>query len=138
MCWSVFLASDRPLKLRPWNPDEPAFSVTAPETRDEPVRSQFKHPHMVVLGSQTQCGCGFLDEDDGPDDPRRAVIRELVSYLEQALSESPELELFVCWEGGEHDEPVHKLQLRPADFDSFKFPVGDDVHGMPGYARIAL
>jgi hypothetical protein len=138
MCWSVFLASDRPLKLIAWNPKAPAFSAAAPELRDEPVRAQFERKHMVVLGSHTQCGCGFLDEDDGSDDPRRDTIDRLVTYLEQALAESPELEMFVCWEGGERDQPVHRLNLKPSDFDSHTFPIGDDVHGKPGYARIAL
>jgi|SRR5690606_9377943 len=140
MCWNVFLASESPLPTtEPWNPEAPTFSVTKPGPRDQEIRAQFKHPHMVVLGSHTQCGCGFFDEDEGPSDPRRETVRRLVAYLEEALLDSPELELFACWEGGECDPPpAQRLQLRPGDFSAERFPVGDDSSTTPGYARIAL
>jgi hypothetical protein len=138
MCWSVWLASGGPLRIVPWDSNAPSFSVTPPEARDEVVRGQFRHAHMMVLGSQTQCGCGFFDEDEGPDDPRREVVRRLVNYLEEVLRDSPEIELFACWEGGERDPPAQKLDLHPSDFGASRFPVGDDIHGSSGYARIAL
>ena len=138
MCWSVYLASNHPLKLIEWNPKKPGFSATSPEPRDEPIRQQFEGKHMVVLSAYDQCGCGFMDEDDGPTDPRRETINQLVTYLNQALADSPELEMFVCWEGGERDEPTHRLVLKPSDFEAPTFPLGDDVHGESGYARIAL
>lgn len=139
MCWSVYLASDHPLRTTaPWTPSAPVFSASAPEPRDEVVRAQFEHPHMVVLGSHTQCGCGFFEEDEGPADPRREAMRRFVSYLEEALRDSPELELFACWEGGERDEPTQRVKLRPNDFSAAKFPVGDDDLAEAVYARIAL
>jgi hypothetical protein len=79
-----------------------------------------------------------MDEDDGPDDPRRKTIEDLVAYLKQELTDSRELEMFVCWEGGERNEPAQRLKLKPGDFESFTFPLGDDIHSDAGYARIAL
>jgi len=110
------LASESPWPTtEPWSPDAPTFSVTKPEPRNEEVRVQFKYPHMVVLGSHTQCGCGFLDEDEGPSDPRGETVRRLLAYLEEALLGSPELEIFACWGGAsETHNPLNVCSSGPA------------------------
>jgi hypothetical protein len=138
MCWGVYLASPGPLRLIPWDASRPALSAIPLKKQYESVRKQFRFENVVELGSQTQCGCGFIDTDDGADDPRRAVVSELVSYLGEALAVAPELEMFVCWEGGEAGEPAARLQLTPSAFQAETFPLGDDIQGGAGYARIAL
>ena len=138
MCWGVYLASPESLRLIPWDEKMPALSAIPLKKQYESVRKQFRFENVIELGSQTQCGCGFIDEDDGADDPRRAVVNELVSYLDEAMASTPELEMFVCWEGGEADEPSAKVQLAPSAFLAETFPLGDDIHGRSGYARIAL
>ena len=89
MCWGVYVASAQPLKLISWDAETPALSAIPLKKQYEAVRKQFRFENVVELGSHTQCGCGFIDQDDGADDPRRRVVSELAKYLEEAWQFRP-------------------------------------------------
>lgn len=98
MCFGVYIASDAPLPLVPWNPGEPAFNVTALEEPEVAVRAQFTGRNVVYAGSHTQCGCGFnTTVDNDPADVLESR-RGLLAYL-RSVARTGALELFTCWEG---------------------------------------
>jgi hypothetical protein len=98
MCFGVYIASDGPLPLVPWNPAEPAFNVTALGEPEAVVRTQFAGRNVVYAGSHTQCGCGFnASADNDPADMLKSR-RALLAYLRSA-ARAGALEVFACWEG---------------------------------------
>jgi len=88
MCLGVFIASDKPLSLVPWDAQTPGFNTTPLSGPEENVRQQFSLPEIVYAGAHTRCSCGFRsDRDDLP-----AVIRSreaLVAYLREAAGPVP-------------------------------------------------
>jgi hypothetical protein len=97
MCLGVFIASDKPLSLVPWDAQTPGFNTTPLSGPEENVRQQFSLPEIVYAGAHTRCSCGFRSDRDDPP----AVIRSreaLVAYLREAARAGP-VEVFVCWEG---------------------------------------
>jgi hypothetical protein len=97
MCLGVFVASDRPLLLVPWNAQAPGFNTAPLSEREAPVRRQFSLSQIVYAGAHTHCACGFQSDLEDPS----AVIRSraaLVQYIGEAARTGP-VEVFVCWEG---------------------------------------
>lgn len=128
MCWALYLAADRALPHRAWDPAARGFNAHPPTAREAGVAAQFTWPHVLYLGSHTQCGCGFLAEDER--DPAEAALRErtlhaLADYLAAALAQRARLELFLCWEGDQGVEPVARRRLAPQAFAAWSFPLGE-------------
>ena len=96
MCLAVFIASDRPPVLVPWDETAPVFNVVPVSEREQIVRQQFSLGHTVYAGAHTRCDCGFRDDQDPAAAARSRAA--LLQYLERAAATGP-VELFVCWEG---------------------------------------
>jgi hypothetical protein len=97
MCYGVFIASDEPLVLVPWDAQTPGFSTTPLSEHEKPVRQQFSLPEIVYAGAHTRCSCGFQSDRDDPPAVGRSRAA-LVQYLRDAAKAGP-VEVFVCWEG---------------------------------------
>jgi hypothetical protein len=97
MCLGVFIASDNPLALVPWNSQSPAFNIVPLSEHEEPVRQQFSLSHIVYAGAHTGCSCGFQSDEEDPPAVTRSRAA-LVQYIRQAAEAGP-VEVFVCWEG---------------------------------------
>jgi hypothetical protein len=121
MCVMVYLASDRPAPLIPWDATRPGFHVSElPEHRQD-VRKQFSRPHVCRLGSHEGCGCGFQygeyegfeDEVDWPQ--KRESRRRLVEFVSALLCDDPEVELYACWDGDENLPAEQTDRIRPGE-----------------------
>ena len=123
MCWVLYLAADRPLSLRVFDPAAPAFNVANLEGREVAVRTQFSKPFVYALGAHTGCGCGFDRDQANPADPAElrateTALEGLHAYLQEALELAGSLELFACWDGDQAATPDHRWQRRLTDFHS--------------------
>lgn len=118
MCLGVFLASDRPLDLVPWDERRPAFNVVPLSEHEAPVRRQFALAHVVYAGAHTRCGCGFRSDDDDPDAVGRSRAA-LAEYVRRADLAGP-VEIFVCWEGDYARPPQVRAERAAAEL------AGDD------------
>jgi hypothetical protein len=121
MCWVLYLAADRQLSQRPFQPSSPGFNVSVPSGRETVVRKQFSKPHVYAVGAHTGCGCGFDRGQANPDHPEElqateASLQALHGYLGEALELAGSLELFACWDGDQAAAPDHHVKLRLADF----------------------
>jgi hypothetical protein len=112
MCLGVFLASDQPLDLVPWNERTPGFNVVPLSEHEEPVRRQFALAHVVYAGAHTRCSCGFRADGENPDAVSRSQAA-LVEYIRRASLAGP-LEIFVCWEG-DYEKAARVRLERSAD-----------------------
>jgi hypothetical protein len=122
MCWVLYLAADRPLPLRPFEPEAPALNVAELSPDELRVRRQFSKPFMYSVGAHTHCGCGFDRDQAEPDHPEElsaieASLRHLGRYLADAVRVAGSLELFACWDGDQAAEPDHRWTCRLSDFD---------------------
>jgi hypothetical protein len=96
LCLAVFIASDQPLVLVPWDETAPAFNVVPVSEHEQIVCQQFSLVHTVYAGAHTGCSCGFRDDQDPAATARSRAA--LVQYIERTAATSP-VEVFVCWEG---------------------------------------
>src|SRR5678810_1043398 len=83
MCLCVFVASDRPLALVPWDLQAPGFNVVPLTEHEAPVRRQFSLAHIVYAGAHTGCSCGFQSDGNDPGDVARSRAA-LLQYIREA------------------------------------------------------
>lgn len=125
MCWALYLASNKDLPEVPWDKTRPAFN-TQPLTEEDVVTQQFSFPNVIYLGSHVGCGCGFMDEDEEDQEEaalRQKTVQSLSSYLQAALENGAQLEMFLCWEGDQGVTPVARKVVSAKDFENPLFPL---------------
>jgi hypothetical protein len=120
VCWVLYLAADRPLPLKPFDPGTPAFNVAELSHHEAAVRIQFSKPFVYALGAHTGCGCGFDAEAANRDHPEEleastASLEALRTYLEAALATAGALELYACWDGDQGSTPDQRRRVGLAD-----------------------
>ena len=115
---AVYIASDKPLSLIPWHAAAPAFYVA--ELNGDPdvrVRRQFSKPYAVYAGSHEGCGCGFFKLRAAQHHAATEIeaciesLRQLGDYLDAAMKQSGELELFTSWEGDQGEPPEARREI---------------------------
>ncbi|WP_167320571.1 hypothetical protein [Trichlorobacter lovleyi] len=112
-----------------WEEASPAFNTQPLSDTEERVRIQFSLPHVIYLGSHDGCSCGFFGEDnDEPEDKnqRNEDTKRLSKYLHESLEIGANLEMFLCWQGGEIEPQVTRKQLTPKDFLTTEFPLKEN------------
>lgn len=102
---------------------------------NSPVCAHFTLPHVVYVGSDRGCGCGFrhssgfegwpdnciiCDRDEGTE-AKQANHESLVALLRQHFRSEPFVELYGCWEGDFALPEKARLVVSPADIASQGF-----------------
>ena len=128
MCMAVYIASDSPLTLVPWNEADPRFYVADLDGDDSAVRRHFAEAHVYYAGSHEGCGCGFqygqYPEIEDEDRPRkRDSLNRFADYLDRETANVGTVHVFACWEGDQTAPPEHRRKLAPEDLrrDDFFF-----------------
>jgi hypothetical protein len=121
MCWVLYVAADRALPLRRFDPAAPGFNVADLTEHEAMVRAQFGKPFVYACGAHTGCGCGFDRGQANPSHPdelaaAEASLRSLSAYLAEALEWAGALELFACWDGDQAAVPDHRWKYSAASF----------------------
>jgi hypothetical protein len=125
MCLEIFIASNKPLPLIPWNDEAPTFHVIDLFDDAEAVRNHFNEPFVYYAGAFEGCGCAFnYDAEVAEPDELKASeqsLNSLVVYLENSLSNGATIKLFSCWAGDENKSPesfrtVAPKEIQKADF----------------------
>jgi hypothetical protein len=147
MCYAVYLGTSEPLHTSGWNEDTKAVYVAAPSEKDEPVRAWFTKPHIYYVGSHLQCGCGFFHNglvftDDAEMmrayEASQSSVRSLVAILEQALTTSDAVEMFVTWEGRQSEPPMRRRDMCPKDLMTGLQRYSEDADGAVQIAESAV
>ena len=128
MCLMVYIASDHPLPLIPWDEAAPAFHIAELREADQLVRQQFTKLFVYYAGSHEGCGCGFdygqwpvMDDDDRTDEQAaRETIHRLARYLANVVQLGV-IEIFACWDGDQTAEPIERSVVTPAYFGGEAF-----------------
>ena len=137
MCYALYIASDVPLATSDTDDERPEFYVCEAREAPEGVTKHFSKAHIYYVGAHTNCSCGFFfcpewtyDESrKGELQEEKASAQRLVSYLSSALEQTHELELFVSWEGDQHEISVRTKHMSPQDLlgEEFALDEGDFV-----------
>ena len=115
MCFALFLGARVPPPIIPSSRKYGDGNVHTEALREynSPVRVHFTLPHVVYVGSDRGCGCGFRNTDfqgDWPDEyivslpdynpgEKQANHDALAALLRQYFGGEPCVELYGCWEG---------------------------------------
>ncbi len=115
---AVYIASDSPLPLLPWQQETPAFNVSELTEHEEVVRRHLGLPHIRQAGSHTGCGCGFNEGREHPEvyaDPaaERADALESSSRLADYVREHRVGQIYSCWSGDEGEPPEFERPVKP-------------------------
>ena len=131
MCMMLYIGSNKPLPLVPWQEDAPGFHVGELHEDFADVVKQFSVPHVFYAGSHEGCGCGFqlgeypgFDDEEAPE--KRESLRKLAAYVEVQLDAGRRIELFACRAGGESTAPERRRRLSPSDLRAESFFFLDD------------
>ena len=120
MCKAFYLGSDIELPVSNWDKNCPQF-YTIKINSNNLFKDQFTKKYIYYLGSQEGCGCGFFYDDNDIDDreelneneeSKKNVIK-MIDFINNALKNTNELELFMCWEGDENKKPVQIKTIYP-------------------------
>lgn len=137
---TVFVASDVPLPLLPFDAGAPAFHIDLPLEEAEPVRRHLPKPLVYRVSASSGCGCGFAYSRDDlaaaslPDvpeavregiradhDARRASVRRLREARAGALSGGGVPEVYSCWWGDWAAEPESRRSVPLSHFGGRSF-----------------
>jgi hypothetical protein len=125
----VYMASDRPLLMIPWDESAPGLHVNKLTAEEMAVKRHFTKRFVYFVGSHDGSGDGFSYDKSADDkDPARESVRKLRSYLATAVKRGPvEVYSFRIEKGGVGPalkaKPHRWLTVTPSYFggDSFEF-----------------
>ena len=149
MCFALFLGARVAPPIIPCSGKYGDGQVYTQPLNDynSPVRGHFTLPHVVYVGSDQGCGCGFRNTSfqvDWPDeyiasmpdyDPkeRQGNHEALAALVRQHFGGEPFVELYGCWEGDFALPEKDRRELTLADITALGF----HFHQL-GFARIVL
>jgi hypothetical protein len=127
MCMALYLGSDRPIPLMPWEEGRSPIWARA-LSDDEAVRAKFSKKHVSYVGAWEGCGCGFqygtlpdVDEGDEHELQCRSSVEALRTLLSERLAHESDIELFACWEGDQETSIEHSLEVSTGFFEGEAF-----------------
>ncbi|MES9844930.1 MAG: hypothetical protein ABW131_09820 [Candidatus Sedimenticola sp. 6PFRAG5] len=93
-----------------WNEKKPGFNVVMLGDHESSVLKQFHNPYVVYAGSHEGCGCGFFKDGEIGEELKlvQSNYDSLANYLKALKLGGSKLEIYVCWEGDQDEEPEHK------------------------------
>jgi hypothetical protein len=130
MCLEIFIASEQPLSLIPFDETKASFNISELGEYDRAVRKHFTKPFVYYLATQGGCGCslnmdiyetahlpqGSLADQHQADvlqelELGRQILTALTEYID-AILVGPSLELYSCWSGDWHNEPLSRIEIK--------------------------
>lgn len=108
MCLALYLASNKPLPVIPWDPKKPTFHVVTLAESLGAVRKLLPYRHIYYVGSHEGCSCAFNYEHEFKS------VLELRDYLRKALAVTEEIEGFSCRPGQEPLDVKHSVTISPS------------------------
>lgn len=114
MCFALYLASNTPIPIIPWDENTRLLHTERVDTADPRIQGKFKYSNIAYIGTDTCCGCGFRNVpfQDGSwpgenwyTDIEESVIEkqpnheQLVKFITENFSDQDSVELYGIWEG---------------------------------------
>lgn len=117
MCRVLYAAADMPPPQVLAQSPPAAFRTRPLKTSEEPVRVHFTKPHVYHLGAYDGCSCGFSYGLGGNDEEAsRESVRQLGTFLADAVARTGSLELYACWDGDQVEPATERTTVTAVDF----------------------
>lgn len=137
MCFTIYLGSSVQGPLVEWNSDQPTFHTKHLDKNEEGILDRVSLPHVLYMGSDQGCGCGFRHalrdrtdwlpaiEEEGDSRKTQENHVNLVQYLSDNLL-NQNIEIYACWNGDVVDrvDVVEKIELEDILNAAFYFKEG--------------
>lgn len=138
MCFTLYLGASIKLPLIEWNKDQPAVHTANLQDDELEVLSRFTFPHILYVGSNEGCGCGFrhalaegknwLPVVNDDKDAQKAIQKNHID-LRQYLTDNTagrSVEIYGCWNGHVADCTNCVIDIRIEDLtrEDFYFKEG--------------
>jgi hypothetical protein len=131
MCLMLYIAAADPIGK------EGRARLTLEDLREDEVvvRQWFSMPHVMFVGVDGGCNCGFehaiaetvihyyegMFEDDADREDQIALASELIALIRECLSSGPQVELYPVWSGSKSSAPKGTISLVASELDARKF-----------------
>lgn len=133
MCFTLYLASNKELPVIQFDLQAPSFNTTFLQADEMGIQAQFSLPHILCIGSDQGCGCGFrhsffeydewipvLENGDDQNKPSLKNHHDLYYYLVNNQVDSF-IEIYACWNGDMADpcqstQEINASELLSGDF----------------------
>jgi len=138
MCFTIYVGTSIILPLIEWNKDQPGVHAANLQDYELAVLSRLTLPHVLYIGSDQGCGCGFrhaLAEGKGwlpvveDDKDARNVIQknhvDLWQYLAGNIA-AGSVEIYACWNSDVNDCPdcISDIRIEDIANEGFYFKEG--------------
>ena len=129
MCLALYIASNSPLTIIPWNEKNPSFHVTSLLKAEEVIKTHLNLKNIVYAGSYEGCGCAFnygreypeYENDSEELHKANNSYSQLCEYLYDLITQNILVQILCCWEGEQKISPsifreIKYSDLRKEDF----------------------
>lgn len=114
MCLALYIASEKPLRIIPWDELNPSFHVIELSKKDEAVKTHLNQSYVLYAGTYEGCGCAFKYGREYPEyqvDPEelrnaKDSYAQLCKYIFDAIEKGGMVQIFSCWEGNQKIAPT--------------------------------
>ncbi len=128
MCTLVYIASDAPIPLEPWDSARPGFHVRHVDDLEQArLRHLTSKARVYYVGTSEKCGCPFsyganpgVDDSPAELEARTEALDRLRHAVEGALTSSASVELLV-FEAAEWTPPKSRRRIRVEDLSTGAF-----------------
>ena len=131
MCLMLYIAAASPIGKVGFE----RLSLRALDETEEDVRQWFSLPHVMFVGVEGGCSCGFpyvradtavpysegMFEDDEDREDEIAVARELISLIRECFSSGERVELYPVWYDSVSNPPKGTISLVASELDAPTF-----------------
>ncbi len=140
MCLCVFVGSEHPLPLLPFDAAAPAFFSEPLWAEAAAIGRTINKPFVYAVGSYQGCGCGFgyhpddlqlADDETIPNDVRKgwrvdyearvSSVEQFTRYLRGGLTAGVTVRVFTCWYGEWEAAPIATHPVTPEHFGGVSF-----------------
>ncbi len=136
MCFVLYIGSQTPLPIIPWDETTRGIHTEALTEHDISVRGRFTLPHVLCIGSDTHCGCGFRnatfqngswpEEEWRPDNDTSHVKAQpnherLIEFIQRYLGGQASCEFYGIWEDDFAGSALSNQTILLEDLADLKF-----------------
>jgi hypothetical protein len=127
MCFTLYVGASVKLPLIKWDKDQPGVHAKGLEDYELGVLKRFTFPHVIYIGSDQGCGCGFrhaladgknwwpvIEEDEDASNKVQKNHIGLYEYLADNVA-AGSVEIYACWNSDVNECPDCVSDIRMED-----------------------
>lgn len=132
MCYALFIGVDEPLRTEDAVKADDRFHFEDLQVEHSAVRALLSKPYVYYVAAWGGCGCGwftgwsplsFLPSRRAARRRTAECVAQLKARLEDILTRSPSVELYLGWAGELDEAAARRTELTSRDFAAAELPL---------------